>query len=112
MLARYHQIISLIFAVAYVVAIQLFASPQPVFRFLLPAVIIYLTALGLYNYYYLRAEHHFNIWTWLQPVLFFASWFLLLLLGPGEFIRGVILLAGLAVGFVIERFLGHAGEHF
>ncbi len=89
----------------------MFATPLPVFRFLLPAFIVFLLILGLYNFIYLKTIHKANVWIWLGPILFFVSWFGLFFIVPNDFLRGMFLLLGLLIGYWIENLLGHEGQH-
>lgn len=105
-----HPIISGVISVVFVVAVQVFAAPRPVFRFLLPTLIIYLGLVTLYNYYYLKRTTIFNLWLLLRPLLFLLAWFGVFFIIPNDFWRGVYLLAGVPVVYFLERTLGARGE--
>ncbi len=105
-----HPIISGVISVLFVIVVQVFATPDPVYRFLLPAFVIYLAAVGTYNFFYLRHIHSVNIWVALRPLLLIAGWFGVYFIIPNEFWRGVYLLAGVPVIYFIERMLGNPGE--
>ncbi len=105
-----HPILSAIISVAFVVTVQLFASPSPVFRFLLPAFIIYLGAVTFYNYSYLRRRGSVNLWTILRPTLFLVCWFGIFFIISSDWWRGVFLLVGVPVIYAVERILGQPGE--
>lgn len=109
-LVRHRPIFSGIIGIAFIVVLQVFATPQPVFRFLIPAFIGYLIVVSLYNYVIIRAEHSYSHWMMLRPVLFFLGWFGLYFIIPNEFWRGLFLLASFPVIYVIERMIGHPGE--
>jgi hypothetical protein len=105
-----HPIISAAISILFIVVVQLFAAPQPVFRFLLPAFIGYLAVVTGYNYVFLRREGHYNVWTLLRPLLFLLGWFGVYFIIPNEFWRGAYLLAGLPAIYLLERTLGNSGE--
>lgn len=105
-----HKVVSWVASVAFIVIVQIFASPLPIFRFLLPAFISFLAALGLYNFFYLKKVNKANIWIWLRPVLFFLSWFGLYFIVPNDILRGLFLLIGLPTGYWIENLLGNNGQ--
>jgi hypothetical protein len=105
-----HPIISGIVSVAFVVVVQLFAAPRPIFRFLLPAFLLYLGLVTIYHYIYLKRHGIFNWWLVIRPLLFLSSWFGLFFIIPDSFWRGVFLLVGVPVTYLLERMLGHQGE--
>jgi len=105
-----HSIISALIGVLFVVVLQAFAAPVPVFRFLLPAFIIYLGAVTAYNHWFLREGTAYNIWTLVRPGLFILGWFGLYFIIPNTGWRGVFLLLAAAVIYFMERLLGNQGE--
>jgi len=107
---NFHPIVSAVISILFIVVVQSFAAPQPVFRFLLPAFIGYLLIVTWYNYFFLRRIGHYNLWTLLRPLLFLLGWFGVYFIIPNEFWRGVYLLAGLPVIYLLERMLGNSGE--
>jgi hypothetical protein len=107
---KHHPIISAVLSIAFVIAVQLFASPQPVFRFMLPAFFLYLGVVTLYNRYYLLKTGQYNHWALVRPALFLICWFGVYLIIPSEFWRGAYLLVGVVVIYLVERLLGNAGE--
>ena len=90
----YHPIISAILSIGFVVVVQIFATPTPVFRFLLPALVIYVAGVGAYNYVHLKRRGLYNFWAWLRPLLFIVAWFSVFFIIPNSFWRGAYLLAG------------------
>lgn len=109
---RLHLIISGVIAILFLVITQIFASPLPVFRFLVPAFLVYLIAVAGYNRWYLRRNEaaQFNIWLWLRLPLFLLSWFGLFFLVPSGLGRGLFLLIGLPIIFFFESLVGNTGQ--
>jgi len=110
--SNYHKIISLAFSIGFVVIVQMFATPLPVFRYLLPAFIGYLLVFTFYNIYYLRVTDQSNPWAWVRPLLFMVGWFGLFFIIPDGFWRGVFLLAGVPIIYLVELMLGKSGQQF
>ncbi len=110
MIARYHRIISAILSIAFLVVIQLFATPQPIFRFLIPAFFGLLAAFGFYNWLYLGWQDKWNWWVWLRPLLFLVGWFGLFFIMPNDFLRGLFLLGGLPLVYFIEALTSNVGQ--
>lgn len=107
---RNHKVVSALFAVAFVVLVQWFASPMPVFRFLIPAFLVYLGAIMVYNWLYLRAHHHFNPWLFIRLPVFLVFWFSLLFVIPLGFGRALFLLVSIPVIFFFETLLENTGQ--
>lgn len=110
-ISKHHKLISAFISVSFIVVVQLFASREPIFRYLLSSFILFVTGVSLYNYVYLRVIEKYNFWIWLRPALFLCGWFGLFLITPNEFLRGLFLLVGLPIVFLFELFLGSGGEH-
>jgi hypothetical protein len=89
---------------------QVLAAPRPVFRFLIPAFILYVIIATAYNYFYLRRFKTYNAWTLIRAALFLFGWFGLYFIIPSFFWRGVFLLSGVPLIYFVERVLGHPGE--
>ena len=97
---RVHLIISAVIAISFLVITQIFASPLPVFRFLVPAFLAYVIAVAGYNRWYLKAKkEQWNIWVWLRLPLFLFTWFGLFFLVPSGLGRGLFLLVSLPIIF-------------
>lgn len=107
---RIHLIISAIISVLFLVIVQFFATPLPVFRFLAPAFIVYVLVVALYNRRYLRLKEKWNFWLWLRIPLFLFSWFGLFFLIPSGFGRGLFLLISLPIIFFFESLVGNSGQ--
>jgi hypothetical protein len=107
---NYHKAISVIFSVAFLVTVQIFAAPLPVFRYLLPAFILFCATMTAYNVWYLRRIGHYNIWWWVRPILFVIGWFALFFIIPGDLWRGLFLLLGLPIIYLVEFLVGNSGQ--
>lgn len=108
---KYHKIISVIFSLVFLILLQEFSTPRPIFRFLLPAFLLFLLALAVYNKKYLESLEKYNSWTLLRPLLFYTSMFGLFLIIPGNFWRGLFLLLVVGLGSLFQIFLGNFAEH-
>lgn len=107
---RIHLIISAVIAILFLVILQVFATPLPVFRFLAPAYLGYIVAVALYNRWYIRKLNAWNFWMWLRLPLFFLSWFGLFFLIPSGLGRGMFLLISLPLVFFFESLVGNSGQ--
>lgn len=110
MLKQYHKITSAVVAIGLVVVVQAFASPLPVFRFLIPAVAGFVILVELYNFFYLREVGQWNFWKLVQHTLFFVAWFGVFTLLPNYFLRGVYLVLSLPVVYVLEYVIANFSE--
>lgn len=105
-----HKIISGILAIAFVVVVQWFAVPVPVFRLLIPAFIIYLGIITLYNWRYLISQQAFSYWLLVRLPIFLLVWFGLLFVIPFGFIRSLFLLSSLVIIFFFETLAANKGQ--
>lgn len=110
MLSKYHKIISGVISIGILVVAQVFASPFPVFRFLIPAIVACIGAILVYNYFYLKEQGRWNRWKSVQTALFFVAWFGVFLLLPNYVIRGIYLLASMPIIYFVELLLDNFGE--
>lgn len=108
---KYHKLISFCIGLLFLIVLQKFATPLPVFRFLLPAFFIYTAAVMLYNRWYLKAIGKYNFWIALRPALLLASGFGLFLIIPNEFLRGLFLIITVLVITFFEIILGNFAEN-
>ncbi len=109
-MGKYHKIISLVISVAFIVVVQVFAAPEPKFRYLIPAFFLYVAIVGFYNRLYLKWLNRYTVWSWLRMILFFFGWFALFLILPTSSLRGAFLVAGLGLIYFFESMVGHLGE--
>ncbi len=108
---KVHLIISAVVAILFLVITQIFASPLPVFRFLVPSFLIYVLVVAVYNRWYLtQGETKLNVWVWLRLPLFLCTWFGLFFLVPSGIGRGMFLLVSLPIIFFFESLLGNTGQ--
>lgn len=105
-----HKIYSAIFAIAFVIILQWFASPSPVFRFIIPAFLGYLGVLMFYNWRYLLAKDVFNVWLFMRLPLFLVFWFSLFIIAPIAIVKVVFLLASIPVIFFFETLVENRGQ--
>lgn len=108
---QHHKLISICIGLLYMVVLQIFSSPQPVFRFLLPAFLAVLGLTYAYNRAYLKHLGQYNFWVLLRPSLLESAGFLLYLLLPGPFSRGLFFIATVAIIAVFESLLANFSEN-
>ncbi|HEX3095992.1 MAG TPA: hypothetical protein VHQ20_02635 [Patescibacteria group bacterium] len=107
---RTHLIVSGIVAILFLVITQVFATPLPVFRFLIPAFALYVAGVGFYNQWYLKSKDQWNVWLWLRLPFFLLTWFGLFFLIPSGLGRGTFLLFSMPVIFFFESLVGNTGQ--
>lgn len=107
-----HKIISAVFAIAFVVIIQWFASPLPIFRFLVPAFLFFVIALMVYNWRYLVGKNAFTWWLFIRLPLFIIFWFSLFFIIPMGIGRAVFLLISMPILFFFETLVENTGQQF
>jgi hypothetical protein len=108
---RIHLIISALIAILFLVVIQLFASPLPEFKLLLPSYAGYLLVVAIYNRWYLKkTQEVWNVWVWLRLLFFLITWFGLFFLVPSGLGRGLFLLVSMPIIFFFESLVGNMGQ--
>ncbi|MEK7161236.1 MAG: hypothetical protein AAB729_00925 [Patescibacteria group bacterium] len=95
----------------FLIVLQKFATPQPIFRFLLPAFLLYALAVFFYNRWYLKQIQKYSIWASLRVMLLLAAAFGLFLIIPTEGFRGLYLVITVGLISVGEIMLGKEGEN-
>ena len=110
-MVKYHKYISVAIGVLYLITLQEFSHPQPVFRFLIPSFFIFTALVTLYNAWYLKATQKYNVWMLVRPVLLLASAFGLLFAIPSSGLQGLFLLSAVLVIAFVEYFLGNFAEN-
>jgi hypothetical protein len=108
---KYHKFISFCFGLVFLIVVQKFATPEPVFRFLLPAFLAYTAAAYLYNRWYLKKIDRYNFWLLLRIVLLLCTAFGMFLIIPSEFLRGLFLVIAVALITLFEIILGNLSEN-
>lgn len=109
-LQRFHIVISAIIAILFLVVVQIHASPNPVFRFLVPQFVLFVIAVAVYNRWYMRKQEKWNVWVWLRIPFFLISWFGIFFLVPSGVGRGLFLLVSLPIIFFFESLAGNTGQ--
>lgn len=108
---NYHKIISFGLGLLFMVTLQIFSNPIPVFRFLLPAFLGVLAITFFYNRWYLRALNKYNLWVILRPALLQTSGFLMYLFLPDSFFRGIFLISTVILISLFEIMLANFSEN-
>ncbi len=110
-MVKYHKIISVIISLVFLILLQKFSVPKPIFRFLVPGFLVFLSLVTFYNRWYLQQLEKFNLWILLRPVLFYTSAFAVLHIIPGDFLRGSFLVLAVIFSTIFEIFLGKFAEN-
>ncbi|HVY68197.1 MAG TPA: hypothetical protein VHA30_04870 [Patescibacteria group bacterium] len=108
---KYHKLTAFCLGLVFLVVVQKFATPAPVFRFLLPAFLAFAAAATLYNRWYLKQIGKYNFWLALRPVLLLCAAFGIFLFLPSEFSRNIFLLLTAGVIAFFEIILGNLAEN-
>ena len=108
---QYHKIISIVLGLLFLVVLQAFSNPLPIFRFLLPAFLGLLAITYFYNRNYLRSLGKENFWVLMRPSLLLTSGFLLFLVLPGPISRGFFFVATVAMIATFEILLANYSEN-
>lgn len=111
MILKHHKFISFLFGLLYLISIQLFITPQPIFRFLIPAFVVYALALTIYNRYYLLARQKFTRWLLVRPLLLLVGLFGTMFLAPSVGLRGLVMVISVGLITVTEMLLGNTAEN-
>ncbi len=106
-----HKLISLCIGLGFLLVVEKFALPVPVFRLLLPALLVYAGLVTIYNRRYLKQIQKYNIWLLLRPLLLMLSLFGLFFFTLSEFFQGLFLLLGALIIVVFEMLLGNQAEN-
>ena len=108
---KYHKFISFCIGLAFLIVLQRFATPEPVFRFLLPAFLVYAAAASLYNRWYLKKIGQYNFWLLLRILLLLSAAFGIFLIVPSDFLRGLFLIVAVVLITFFEIILGNLSEN-
>lgn len=108
---KYHKFISLLIGLLFLIVLQTFATPEPIFRFLVPAFIGYALLVTLYNKWYLKQIEKYSFWILVRPVLLLLAGFGLFLIIPSDFLRGLFLILTVFVIAFFELILGNFAEN-
>lgn len=110
-MAKHHKLISVCIGLLFLLVLQKFATPEPVFRFLLPAFLLYLIIVTVYNYWYLKQVQKYNFWALLLPELLMAAGFGLFLVIHSPNLRGLFLTVTVILIALAEIILGNMSEN-
>jgi hypothetical protein len=108
---KYHKFTSFAIGALYLVMLLAFSTPQPVFRFLAPAFLLYCGLVTYYNKGYLQHLQKYNFWVLVRPLLLFVSGFGNFFLLPNGGLRGTYLVTAFVIIFLIELALGNFAEN-
>jgi hypothetical protein len=108
---KHHKLIALITGLLFLIVLQKFATPEPVFRFLIPAFIVYSAVLILYNQWYLKNIQKYNFWMLIRPFLLILSAFGLFLVIPSAALRSWFLITAVGLITIFEIVLGNFSEN-
>lgn len=107
---KHHKIIAFCISLTFLIVVQKFATPEPIFRFLLPIFLAYVGAVTLYNNWYLKQTQKYNFWALLMPELLLAAAFGVFLIIPSENFRGLFLILTVLITAFYEIILGNFSE--
>lgn len=105
-----HKIISAVFAIAFVIVMQVMTSGEPVFRYLVPTFFGFLIALIIYNWRYLLSVGQLSVWLLVRVPVFVLIWFGLIFIVPFGFVRSLFLFASLPIIFLFETLVANKGQ--
>ncbi len=111
MVKKYHKIASVIIASIYTIGFWRMSGPDTVFRFLIPAFVVFCVAASYYNKKYLLEIGKYNFWVMLRPLLLFISGFGILSLLPTPTLRVLFLIVTFFVITLVELSLGNFAEN-
>lgn len=97
-----HKYTAVAFGVFLVLVLQKFNYPVTVFRYFIPMFAAFLSALGVYNYFFLKNINNYNFWVWLRPLMFSLSILGIYISVPNDFFRILTALAGAAMLALFE----------
>jgi hypothetical protein len=108
---KYHKFISFCWGLLFLIVVQKFAAPQPIFRFLVPAFLVYAAAVAIYNRWYLKTIQKYNFWTILRSLLLLAAAFGIFFFLPSGSLRGLFLISAVAVITFFQMIIGLSAEN-
>jgi hypothetical protein len=106
-----HKIVSVALGLVFMITLQAFSNPQPVFRFLIPAFIVVLAITFFYNRYYLRVQNKYKLWVAVRPLLLQVSAFLFYIVLLNSFFRGIFFVVAVFLIAIFEMFLAKYSEN-
>ncbi|MBX9837041.1 MAG: hypothetical protein K2X69_01875 [Silvanigrellaceae bacterium] len=109
-IVKYHKLISFAIGLGFLIVVQKYATPQPVFRFLVPAFFVLALLATFYNNWYLKQINKFNFWLIVRPLMLLLAGFGLFLIIPSEAMRGLFLISAVLLITFSEILLGATTE--
>jgi len=108
---KHHKLISLCIGLGFLLSVQKFAVPEPIFRFLIPSFLAYLLIAAAYNAWYLKKIQKYNFWAMLLPEFLMSAAFGAFLVIPSQNLRGLFLISAVTVIAFAEIILGNMAEN-
>jgi len=108
---KHHKLISVGIGLMFLLVVQSFSSPEPIFRFLLPAVVFYIGLVAVYNSWYLKRTEKYNFWALLLPEILMAAALGVFLVIHSPNLRGLFLTATVVFIALAEIILGNMSEN-
>ncbi len=108
---KHHKLISIALGLLFLIIVQQFAAPQPIFRFLFPAILAYGLLVWFYNRWYLKQISRYNFWVLIRPTLLLVGAFGVVLFIPSFGLRGLFLTAAVACVAFFEALVGNLAEN-
>lgn len=109
---KHHKFVSFAIALAFLIVIQRFATPEPIFRFLVPAFLVLTILVTIYNRWYLKKIQKYNHWLAVRPLLLLCAGFGLFSVLPSEGVRGLFLISSVLLITFCEFLVGAKAENF
>lgn len=109
-MTKYHKIFSTMIGLGFLVVLQVFSFPQPVFRFLIPVFLLFSFLVLAYNYVYLKNLDKLNFWVLVRPLMLLFSLFGIFMILPSPGFRSLFLIAAIVVIILSEIFLDNFSE--
>jgi hypothetical protein len=108
---KHHNLISFCIGLLFLLVLQAFANPVPVFRFLVPIFLLYAGAVTLYNRWYLQQTQKYNFWLLIRPLLLLVAGFGIFLVIPTAGFRGLFLITTVGLITLCEVVVGSSAEN-
>src|SRR6185437_14926450 len=108
---KYHNIISFCLSLVFLIVVQKFATPIPIFLFLAPAFGAYTIGVAVYNRWYLKQIEKYNPWTVLRSVMLLLAAFGVFLVLPSAGLRGLFLIIAVFLLTFFEIMIGKSAEN-
>jgi len=104
---RYHNLISFLIGVGFFLTLQNLS----IFRYLLPAFLIFTLLVSWYNKWYLRQIQKYNFWVIVRPFLLLWSGFGIFFTVPSAGMRSLFLAVSILLIIFFELMIGNFAEN-